>query len=47
MTPNFAINTSALASLCRKWKVRKLALFGSAVRLGGRASARPWRRFKH
>jgi len=29
---NIAIDSEALAALCRKWRVKKLALFGSAIR---------------
>jgi len=33
--PNIGIafNPSALAALCRKWKVKRLALFGSVAEL--------------
>ena len=30
--PNLAVSQEALADFCRKWGIRELALFGSAVR---------------
>ncbi|MDP2898236.1 MAG: nucleotidyltransferase family protein [bacterium] len=32
MNPNVKLDREALAEFCRKWRVRELSLFGSAVR---------------
>lgn len=32
MNPNVHIDREALASFCRKWKIRELSIFGSALR---------------
>ncbi|MBI2433868.1 MAG: nucleotidyltransferase domain-containing protein [Candidatus Hydrogenedentes bacterium] len=32
MSPNFVPDRSALIAFCRKWHVRELSLFGSALR---------------
>lgn len=32
MTQNFKYRASQIEALCRKWKIRELALFGSALR---------------
>ncbi len=32
MSPQIGYDSQELAALCRKWRVRKLALFGSVVR---------------